>query len=51
MPKCVGEASGKPFIEGMNAKMRGRGSCKGVHRGDERQKEGVRQPERRSSRG
>ncbi|WEG11604.1 hypothetical protein PU629_15785 [Pullulanibacillus sp. KACC 23026] len=37
MPKCVGEASGKAFIEGMNAKKREWGSCKGVHRGDERQ--------------
>ncbi|WEG11472.1 hypothetical protein PU629_15085 [Pullulanibacillus sp. KACC 23026] len=38
------------FIEGMNAKKREWGSWKGVHQGYERQKEGVGQPERRSSR-
>ncbi|WEG11353.1 hypothetical protein PU629_14425 [Pullulanibacillus sp. KACC 23026] len=39
------------FIEGMNAKISGRGSWKGVHRGDERQNKWKRQLERRSSRG
>ncbi|WEG11477.1 hypothetical protein PU629_15110 [Pullulanibacillus sp. KACC 23026] len=39
------------FIKGMNAKIGLRAGKKGVHQGDERQKEGVGQLERRSSRG
>ncbi|WEG14342.1 hypothetical protein PU629_08270 [Pullulanibacillus sp. KACC 23026] len=39
------------FIEGMNAKIGLRAGKKGVHRGYERQKKRVRQPERRSSTG
>ncbi|WEG11349.1 hypothetical protein PU629_14405 [Pullulanibacillus sp. KACC 23026] len=39
------------FIKGMNAKISGRGSWKGVQQGDERQNKWKRQLERRSSRG
>ncbi|WEG11475.1 hypothetical protein PU629_15100 [Pullulanibacillus sp. KACC 23026] len=39
------------FIDGMNAKKREWGSRKGVHQGDERQNEWMRQPKGRSSKG
>ncbi|WEG11478.1 hypothetical protein PU629_15115 [Pullulanibacillus sp. KACC 23026] len=39
------------FIKGMNAKIGLRAVKRGVHQGDERQNEWMRQPERRSSRG
>ncbi|WEG11411.1 hypothetical protein PU629_14730 [Pullulanibacillus sp. KACC 23026] len=39
------------FIKGMNAKIGLRASKNGVHQRDERQKEWMRQPKGRSSRG